>query len=394
MNMPSPDFEAPPSRTRTALLKRLADVVSLPGSRINAFERSMTADLLVDMLGEAGLEERRKVARRLAGLSEIPATLVRLLLRDEVEVAEELLANAAALSDADLLDCARLTRLEHRRLIALRREVSEVVCDGLIEFGEVLVLHALLRNEGARLSHAGVEALVAMSRGDAHLTRELLRRPELRPAHAYVLFWWADADARRLVLQRFGVSRDILRDATSDIFALAEEEAQTDELSVRTLAFIDPRQRRRTGTDGRRFSSLEAAVDAARDGLTPEIAEEIAYLSGLKASTAAKVFADPGGEPLAMFCKAVGLSKKALRALWAGLGREEGELALERGLIAYDVAAVDRAQTMLRYWDWSLTSSLTPALLRAIGEQGEDIRAEYSVPKNMPDRAFTKEFTG
>lgn len=394
MNIPTSELVAHPSRTRAALLKRLADVVSLPGSRINAFERAMTADLLVDMLGEAELAERRKVARRLAGLSEIPATLVRLLLRDDVEVAEELLTNASALSDADLLDCARLGRLEHRRLIALRRSVSEVVCDGLIEFGEVLVLNCLLRNAEARFSNAGIEAVVALTRGDSRLTRELLRRPELRPAHAYVLFWWADPDARRLILQRFGVSRDILREAVSDIFALAAEETVTDELSTRALGFIDPRQRRRDGTEGRLFASLEAAVDASSAGLTPEIIEEIAYLCRLKQSTVAKILADAGAEPVAILCKAVGLSKKALRALWASLGRREDDPSLEFGLIAYDVVAVDRAQTMLRYWDWSLTSSLTPALLRVIGEIGDDIREEYSVAENMAGGTFTKEFGG
>ncbi|HEY9233800.1 MULTISPECIES: DUF2336 domain-containing protein [Phenylobacterium] len=392
MKLPSPELEASSSRTRTALLKRLADVVSLPGSRINAFERAMTADLLVDMLREAAPAERRKVAHRLAGLSEIPATLVRLLLRDEVEVAEELLVNAKSLSDADLLDCARMGRLEHRRLIALRREVSEVVSDGLIEAGEVLVLECLLRNEGARFSNAGVEAVVAIGRGDARLTRELLRRRELRPAHAYVLFWWADADARVLILQRFGVSRDILREATSDIFAIATEEGQIDELSARALGFIDPRQRRRDGLDGR--PSLEAVVEAARGGLTSEVIEEIAYLSAVKVSTAAKVFADPGAEPAGILCKAVGLPKKALRTLWEGLGRGADERGLEQGLVAYDVVSVDRAQTMLRYWDWSMTSSLTPALLRAIGELGDDVREEYSVAKNTPNGAFTKAFGG
>ena len=51
----TPSFEEPEApkaapRSRTTLLKRLADVVCLPSSRINAFERSMTADLLVEML--------------------------------------------------------------------------------------------------------------------------------------------------------------------------------------------------------------------------------------------------------------------------------------------------------------------------------------------------------
>ena len=92
-------FDAPPtpppapSRARAALLKRLADVVCLPSSRVNAFERAMTADLLVEMLREASPAERIKVARRLSSLVEVPGGLVRLLLRDEVEVAEPLLVD-------------------------------------------------------------------------------------------------------------------------------------------------------------------------------------------------------------------------------------------------------------------------------------------------------------
>ena len=137
MNLPQSPTDLEPSReaalasrARGILLRRLADVVCLPTSRVNVFERAMTGDLLVDMLREAEPAERKKVAARLSGMMEIPASLVGFLLRDEVDVAEELLINAAVLSDADLLDCARMTGLEHRRLIALRGGVSEVVCGG------------------------------------------------------------------------------------------------------------------------------------------------------------------------------------------------------------------------------------------------------------------------
>lgn len=40
----------PKNQARHVLLRRLADVVCLPESRINAFERAVTADLLVEML--------------------------------------------------------------------------------------------------------------------------------------------------------------------------------------------------------------------------------------------------------------------------------------------------------------------------------------------------------
>ena len=94
------------SRARRALLKRLADVVSLPGSRVNAFERAVVGDLLVELLKEAIPEEKLRVARRLAPLAEIPDSLTRLLLRDDSGAAELLLAECGALTDADMIACA------------------------------------------------------------------------------------------------------------------------------------------------------------------------------------------------------------------------------------------------------------------------------------------------
>ena len=114
--------------------------------------------------------------------------------------------------------------------------------------------------------------------------------------------------------------------------------------------------------------------------------------------TGAKIFTDPGGEPLAILCKATGLPKQAVRALWRGLRRPETEADgslnpnLERVLTTYDMIAVDRAQTVLRYWNWSLSSALTPALLKAIRDGDEDGVDEYSVPQRAAMLALSKEF--
>ncbi len=145
-SFPEPEAPRAAPRSRTALLKRLADVVCLPTSRINAFERSMTADLLVEMLRDANVGERERVARRLATLVEIPGVLARLLMRDELPVARALLVEAERLSDADLIACLYQSTTDHRRLIAKRRGVSEVVADALIDMGEGAVIETLLRN--------------------------------------------------------------------------------------------------------------------------------------------------------------------------------------------------------------------------------------------------------
>ena len=171
-------------RARRALLKRLADVVSLPASRINAFERAVTGDLLVEMLRLASREERRRVASRLAPLAELPNSVARILLRDEPEIAGLLIEQCASLSDADLVGCARDAGIEHRLRIAARRGLSEIVTETLFSFGEMEVIEAVLRNKTARLSQVGIETVVGLSRQSPGLCGPLLKRPELRPSGA------------------------------------------------------------------------------------------------------------------------------------------------------------------------------------------------------------------
>ncbi|MBU4433318.1 MAG: DUF2336 domain-containing protein [Alphaproteobacteria bacterium] len=393
-----PTAPRPPARSRAALLKRLADVVCLPASRVNAFERSMTADLLVEMLRDAVTEEREKVARRLANLTEMPGTLVRLILRDALSVSRALLENSPTLGDADLIDCVRQATTEHRRMIAQRRGVGEMVTDALVEAGEAPVVETVLRNEMARFNHQTIETVVAMSRDNPRLIPLMLRRAELRPSHAYVMFWWADAEARKQILQRFAVSREILQDAVGDLFAMASDEGWQDPMSRKALQFIERRQRNRAAIAKSPFDSLDDAIAAAQNGMTREIAEEISYLSGLKPMTGAKIFTDPGGEPLAILCKATGLPRAALKALWRGLRRPEVDStgavtpALERVMAVFDMIAVDRAQTVLRYWNWSLSSAMTPALLKAIREGDEEGVDEYSVPQRAAMLALSRDF--
>ena len=379
--------QAPPRRARVALIKRLADVVSLPSSRVNAFERAMTSDLLVEVLRDASTADRKRVAQRVAGLSEIPTDLLRMLICDEIEVAEPLL-NDALISAPDLIACAQAGTPLHRLAIARRKEVPDSVAAVLAEFGEPQVLEALLRNPGAVFSQAGLELALSYSREHPALLAIMLKRPELRPAQAYVMFWWCGPQERKTILQRFAVGRDVLQDVASDVFALASEEGWNDPLVRKALQFIERRQRNRSAQARSQFEDLEAAVDAASaTGLTRQTAQEIGYLSGLKPSTAAKIFTDVGGEGLAVLCKATGLSKSRLLGLWRSMRRPEhtsdGALTpnLEHTIEAYDMMAVDRAQTVLRYWNWALSSALSPALLRAVREGDEDALSQYSLPE-------------
>lgn len=388
----------PPARSRLALLKRLTDVVCLPASRINTFERAMTADLLVEMLPETDREARARIARRLAVLNDLPSTLTRLLLRDDIEIAKHLLIDCANLSDADLVDCITSGTPEHLRLAAMRKGLSELVVEAIIAAGDIAATEVLLRNDLAKISAPAVEVILGCTREYPRLIPLLLRRPELRPSHAFVMFWWAGPDDRRVVLQRFAVTREVLQEAVSDVFPIAAAEHWQDPVSRKGLQFIERRQRNRAALERSAFNSLDEAVAAAAAGITRESAEELSYLCGLKPTTGAKIFTDPGGEAIAILCKAAGLPRAAVRALWRGLRRPEADDSgvvhpgLERAFIVFDMMAVDRAQTVLRYWNWSLTSALTPALMRAIREGDQDAVDEYSTPQRTAMLALAADF--
>lgn len=396
-----PADEPQPSgfRARHALLKRLADVVSLPASRINAFERAVTGDLLVDMLRLASREERRRVAARLAPLSELPNSLARMLLRDEPEIAGLLIEQATCLSEADLAACAREAGPEHRLLMAARRGLGEVVTETLIAADEPAVTELLLRNQTASLSQPGIEEAVSQSRAHAPLRAHLLRRAELRPSSAYVMFWWSGPDERRTILQRFAVSRELMQEVSEDVFAMAAAENWQDPVSRKALQFIERRQRNRAAIAKSPYDSLEHAIATAEaQGLGRDTVSEIAYLAGIKPLTGAKIMGDRGGEPVAILCKATGLTRHDMQRLWRSMRRPEHapdgspDPIWERVQITYEMLAVDRAQTVLRYWNWSLSSALTPALIRAIRDGDELALDDYSAPERAAMMALSEDF--
>ncbi len=372
-------------RERLTLLRRLSDVVGLPSSRINAFERSVVADLLIEVLRQAPLEERVRVASKLSPLTEIPNNLCRMLLRDDIEVASKLIDENQALNDFDLIGCVNEASLEHCKRIAMRRPVSAALSDALIARNDVEIMQLVLANDFALIPMTALEKIVAYSRFHPELCASVLKRPELRPSSAYMIFWWCSAAERSIILRRFAVSREVLQSSVSDMFRLAFSGDFDDQVVLKALQFIERRQRRRDLAEASPYGGLEGLIkEASIQGMTPEIVADIGHLAGIRPLTAAKILSDEGGEALAVLCKATGLTRHYLSLLWKAMrydGSGNDEVQSERWQrvqVTYEMLAVDRAQTVIRYWNWALTSALTPDLIRAIREGEDHLIDEFS----------------
>lgn len=107
---------------------------------------------------------------------------------------------------------------------------------------------------------------------------------------------------------------------------------------------------------------------------------------------------DVGGEPLAILCKGTGMGRQDLRNLWRSMRRPETtpdgapHPDWERVVVTYEMLAVDRAQTVLRYWNWALSSALTPELVQAIREGDEGAVGEYSAAERAAMMALAEDF--
>ena len=229
-------------------------------------------------------------------------------------------------------------------------------------------MRALLDNNQSKLSERSVDLMVSASRKARDLTPLLIQREEVRPAHALAMFWWSEAAERRHILLRFSAERSLLLEMCADIFRHAASEGFSDPVVRKALQVIERRQRNRAAIEKSPYENLEGAVSAAVvSGMDQPMMTEIAYLSGIKPTTAERIFQDAGGEGVAILCKATGLKRNYLKDLWAALGRAKGEddMAFNRVSEIYETIAVAKAQTVLRYWNWSLSSAYSPEEIEA-----------------------------
>lgn len=379
-------------KSRAFLIQRLSDIVCWPETRIAAHERELAADVLVGLLRTANVELRTRCATRLSLLVDAPKMLLRYLARDEINVARHLLENSPALDESDMIATIRAGLRAHWLAIAARRHVPPLVCEALVGTGDPAVIEAVLRNQGAKLSHGAVDSVVLQSREAGHLAGLIAKRPETSPAQALTMFWWAEHETRIHILRRFAVDRAVLCAELADIFRMAAVEHWADPETRKAIALLERRQRSRAAADRSPFGSLENAITAgAQGGIDRQLIEEISHLSGIRPQTGMKIMSDRGGEGMAVLCKATGLKRDSLRALWTGLRRpmqdaESQTSAFGRVQYVYDLLATAKAQTVLRYWNWSMTSAATAASIATLDPADADL--EFSPARRSAALVF------
>ena len=336
-------------REGETVVRRIADLALLPSNLVPPQERSLLDGVLAQLVSRLDEPMRLRLAERLGQQSDCPRELAMALARDKEKIAEQILLEGLPLTDGDLVRIVSEGDEVHRRLIAGRRGLSSAVADEIIEYGETATVCRLINNQFAKLSLRAVDLLVARSASEPEFRTPLLARSELTARQAQLMFWWCESAHRMEIMQRFTVDRSRIHDLLDPILGDGEGLRGMDEAMRVTLSLLS----RPRAIDHDRLASLIAGTGK---GDLDRFSEELAAMAVLRPETMYRILNDHGGEPLAVFAKAVSLSRKEFGELIvvAVDARQQGlptKQDLDRIGGLFDSLTNDKADVALRHWD-------------------------------------------
>ena len=287
---------------RAKLTETIIDLFENKGDALTDRERALMFGILRSVVREIEMSVRRGVAQQLAGLDDVPEDLIRILANDEIEVAYPVLTESGLLKDSDLIEIIRHRTLEHQLAVAIRQNISEAVSQALVETGNERVVVTLLKNENAKISQSTMEYLVEQSKRVDTFQEPILHREELRPELAQRMFLWVTAALREFILENFKLDQSVIDDLLEQI-AAQEGGVQPDHangLKANELA---------ANLEREGLVTPEMLITALSQGEVSLFLALFSRLTGIREYLAKRILFEPGGEGMAICCKAVGLTK-------------------------------------------------------------------------------------
>lgn len=335
---------------RNRLVEILGELFDGGVSALPAGERELMTEILERLIHDVEMSVRKALAERLAADDAAPRSLIMMLANDEIPVAQPILTRSKALHDLDLIEIVRHRTFGHRLAVTMRRELSAEVCDALVEGREPEVVTRLIENPGAAISPPTLDKLVEESKEIAEYRDPLLQRRDLDPKLARRMYWWVSAALRKHIVDNFDLDpadldvkiehtiKQILNEPTDN--AISVEQAAQVAQKLSESGSITP----------------QLLVQALRRGEAELFVAMLAEYSGLRPVLVRRFILEPGGEGLAIACKALDIEKPDFVSVFLlSRAARPGDKVVDPTELASIVSLFDRinsetAQKVLSRW--------------------------------------------
>ena len=295
---------------RTRLVQVVGDLFFEESDVLNQRERDLMTDILRQLIHDVEMSVRIALADRLALEIDSPPELVTILANDDIEVAHNILLNSEVLQDLELIEIIQHRTFEHQLTIAMRKKVSEAVSDALVETGNTKVIKTLIANDGADISDNTLEFLVNKSKTEEELQQPLLDRPELSPHLAKRMYWWVSAALRQHIVANYKIDpTELDQKIESTIKDLLGEEEVSDEVGEIDMRSMQQASKLASRLADKNAITPQLLLQTLRKGEVKMFEGMFAQASGLRGTLSRRLIFEPGGEGLAIACKAIGMTK-------------------------------------------------------------------------------------
>jgi uncharacterized protein (DUF2336 family) len=147
-------------------------------------EREIANAIINQVLPEAELDYRRKLADLLKAAPGLDRGIARRLAEDVMDVARPILAECLALTDEDLVAVIEHRSIEHARAVATRPQLSAAVSTALIKTDDETVVLRVAANENAAIPTQAYHRMLDRFAENANVTDAVAQRRALPMAVA------------------------------------------------------------------------------------------------------------------------------------------------------------------------------------------------------------------
>lgn len=330
----------PSSEKRRELLIAVTDVFLVTVNQQDDVDSLVFGEVMERIAYELEAEARAQLADRLCDTDRAPRGLIVRLANDEIDVARPVLENSPVLEDSDLIEVIRNASEDHRRSIAGRASLSELVSGELVERGDENTMARLTGNEGASLSRQSIEKIAVRADGNPGLLQALDARGDV-PADILERIKSTVSDRMKSELTESHPEID-----EKFVEALVERCAEGVDLDYcqESVAEID-RIHREEGIKEDRVARY------ARERRVADVVHSLALATGLDDWSVAQCLLNAELPALMILCKANRFSGPTFLALVATRSGE-GNLkssALAKTMRDYDALGVATAERIMRF---------------------------------------------
>jgi uncharacterized protein (DUF2336 family) len=353
---------------RNEILTSVTDLFINGAPRFSEDQIGIFDDVMARLMAKIEANARVKLAQRLAPIANAPANVIHLLAcDDDIDVARPVLTRSERLSEQTLLVTANSKSQQHLYAITQRDALSEAVTDILVERGDRDVVHAVVKNRGARFSDAGFRVLVDRSSGDDALASEVGMRTDIpRPLFLMLLEKASSAVRARLAADNPQAAGDDIDGVMAEVVG-----GIRDEMRDASPAFAAAEAAVERANRIRRIGDAEI-YEYARDRKFEETAIALSILCDTPIDVVERALLDPGAEIALILAKVAGLSRgttKAvllLRAADRGMSTED----LEQALMSFNRLQPDTAKRVLGFFRTRTKKPAKPVVPPAVAVNG------------------------